>query len=390
MKLIQELKSKEKWEVKKLKEVGEFINGKAFKPSDWKKEGVPIVRIQNLNDSQKEYNYFQGECEEKYFLDNEDLLVSWSASLGVYRWNKGKALLNQHIFKVKPFEEIIDKNYLYYVLMTKINEMKTRVHGSTMKHITKGQFEKVEIPVPPISIQKKIVSILDKAERLKDERKIANEKSKKIIQSLFYEMFGDPILNDKNWEVSTLGQSCESFQNGIGKNKEFYGKGTKVANIGDLYESARFEPRKYSLLDVNSKEIELYKLKKGDLLFVRSSVKKEGVAYCSMYDSNEICLFSSFMIKTHPKKNLNPLWLSYFLREDKIRKILVDVSNTGTITNISQPILKQIRILIPPLELQNEFINKVNKIEKIFTLQKDSTEEINNLFESLMQEVFEE
>lgn len=103
------------WQWKKLGEVADYLNGRAFKPTEWEKEGIPIIRIQNLNKAISNYNYTQKEFEDKYKVVKGDLLFAWSASLGVYIWNKEKAWLNQHIFKVVP-KEICDKKFLFILL----------------------------------------------------------------------------------------------------------------------------------------------------------------------------------------------------------------------------------------------------------------------------------
>ncbi|MCD6155106.1 MAG: restriction endonuclease subunit S, partial [Candidatus Verstraetearchaeota archaeon] len=131
----------EDWDVKPLSEVAEYINGYAFSPKDWKDKGLPIIRIQNLNDPKAEFNYFDGEIDKKYIVENGDLLFSWSASIGVYIWNRGKAVLNQHIFKVIP-KRGIDKLYLYYAMFLAIEQLKNRIHGSTMKHFKKGELKR--------------------------------------------------------------------------------------------------------------------------------------------------------------------------------------------------------------------------------------------------------
>ncbi len=201
--------------------------------------------------------------------------------------------------------------------------------------------------------------------------------------------FGDPVTNPKGWEVKRLGEICTNFQNGIGKNSEHYGHGSKVANISDLYEWHRFIPEKYSLLDVTPKEIEKYSLMRGDMLFVRSSVKREGVAVCSVYDSDEICLFSSFMIRVRPRTDLiNPEFLSLMLRTPPMRNRLILGSNTSTITNISQPGLSKIEVVVPPIKTQN-LITKVTKnIEESVRCHLQALEQSENLFNSLLQRAF--
>ena len=146
------------WDKKKMDEIGQYLNGKAFKSQDWRTSGRPIIRIQNLTGSGEEYNYFQGEIEERYVVKPGDLLFSWSATLGTYIWQGPEAVLNQHIFKV---ESLIDKRFHRYLLDFKIQEMLSKTHGSGMVHITKKSFDAIEVSIPPLTEQQKIVAILE-------------------------------------------------------------------------------------------------------------------------------------------------------------------------------------------------------------------------------------
>ena len=84
----------------KLGDIATYINGYAFKPQDWSDEGIPIIRIQDLTGNSYQANRYNGEYASKYEVNDGDVLISWSASLGVYIWHGEKAVLNQHIFKV--------------------------------------------------------------------------------------------------------------------------------------------------------------------------------------------------------------------------------------------------------------------------------------------------
>ena len=137
-------------------DLAEYTNGKAFKPSDWERNGLPIIRIQNLNDENCQYNYTSITHEEKYRISHGDLLFAWAASLEVYIWQGNKAWLNQHIFKVDP-HPFIDKQYLYYIFQYLVSEFYTRSHGSGMVHITKKEFETTIALLPPLSEQRRIV-----------------------------------------------------------------------------------------------------------------------------------------------------------------------------------------------------------------------------------------
>ena len=128
------------WKKTTLGEIATYVNGRAFKPIEWSKTGTPIVRIQNLNNPNAEYNYYDGYIEEKYHIENGDLLFAWSASLGAYIWKGKSAFLNQHIFKVLP-KENVDKTFIYYLLDKVTSELYAKAHGSGMVHVTKGKFE---------------------------------------------------------------------------------------------------------------------------------------------------------------------------------------------------------------------------------------------------------
>lgn len=145
------------WEEKTLGEVAIYINGRAFKPTEWEDAGKPIIRIQNLNDPNAKYNYSSKEHESKYLIQKGDLLFAWAASLGTYIWDGQDAWLNQHIFKVIP-HDFIEKRFLNLALDAMIASLYTRSHGSGMVHITKAEFIKTPIFVPPLSEQRRIVS----------------------------------------------------------------------------------------------------------------------------------------------------------------------------------------------------------------------------------------
>jgi type I restriction enzyme S subunit len=99
-----------------ISEVANFINGFAFKPEDWGASGLPIIRIQNLTDPNKPYNLTERKVPPKYLVINGDILVSWSATIDVFEWSQGDALLNQHIFKVDFDHERVDKQYFKVAL----------------------------------------------------------------------------------------------------------------------------------------------------------------------------------------------------------------------------------------------------------------------------------
>lgn len=180
------------YELKTLGSAATYINGRAFKPSEWESTGLPIVRIQNLTDKNAKCHYSSAAYEEKYKIHNGDLLFAWSASLGAHIWNQNDAWLNQHIFKVIPNDNI-DKLYLYYYLQKVIAELYLKTHGSGMVHITKGPFMNTSIPVPSYTEQSRIVArieeLFSELDKAVDTLKTTKEQLEVYRQAVLKEIF---------------------------------------------------------------------------------------------------------------------------------------------------------------------------------------------------------
>ena len=149
-------------------DVADYINGRAFKPEEWESNGLPIIRIQNLNEPSAPFNYSNNLFEKKYQVQKGDLLFAWAASLGVYIWKGQDAWLNQHIFKVIPYS-FIEKEYLYHALSASINDFYQKSHGSGMVHITRKQFVNMPLLLPPIDEQKRIIKAIKAYYKVLDE-----------------------------------------------------------------------------------------------------------------------------------------------------------------------------------------------------------------------------
>lgn len=175
----------------KLGEICNFVNGRAFKPSEWEKQGLPIVRIQNLNNEKVEFNFYSKEIEDKYIIDNNQLLFSWSGtpgtSFGAFFWNRGKAVLNQHIFKVIPKIEV-NIEFLKYLLNGNLDIIISKSHGGVgLQHITKGELEKITVVIPEREKQEYIVKTLNKITEIIKNRKEQIKQFDELIKSQFVE-----------------------------------------------------------------------------------------------------------------------------------------------------------------------------------------------------------
>jgi Type I restriction modification DNA specificity domain len=198
-----------------LNEAAEFINGVAFKPGDWGDAGKPIIRIQNLTDPSKPFNRTIRTVPPKFHVQPGDLLVSWSASLGVFQWSLPEtALLNQHIFRVIPDSTRVDKRYLRHGLEVALLDMQRHLHGATMQHVNRGEFLSTKILLPTLSEQRRIAEILDRAEALRAKRRSAIAQLGALTQSVFLDMFGDPTSNMQGWERVPFGELLTNIDSG--------------------------------------------------------------------------------------------------------------------------------------------------------------------------------
>lgn len=132
---------------KKFSDVADFVDGKAFSQDEWASEGEPIIKIDELNSGvTRRTDRYDNEVLEKYRLEPGDVLFAWSASLGVYYWNKDYGILNQHIFNVVP-EQNLSRPFLYFALKESMPEFLSLAHGTTTKHINRSALDEVEVKV---------------------------------------------------------------------------------------------------------------------------------------------------------------------------------------------------------------------------------------------------
>ena len=154
------------WALVKLGQAVELINGRAFKPSDWTPTGLPIVRIQNLNNPLAPFNRYDGEVKDKFLIDTGDFLISWSGtpgtSFGAHVWNRGPAVLNQHIFKSVPIGNAFQPLFLKLAINARLFELIEQAHGGVgLQHITKPKLEAIVLTLPPFDEQNRIVTKVD-------------------------------------------------------------------------------------------------------------------------------------------------------------------------------------------------------------------------------------
>lgn len=340
----------------RLGDVATYVNGFSFKPADWSNKGIPIIRIQNLTGTSDVVNYYDKKYSTKYEINNGDVLISWSASLGVYEWKKGKALLNQHIFKVVFDKLVLDKRFFVFVIAEKLREMSSLVHGSTMKHITKKYFDRIEIQLPPLESQKKIATALDSANALIEKRKEQIEKLDLLIKSQFIEMFGDPVTNPKGWEKKQLSKLIVHANNGMARRGNDI-DGDIVLRLVELQDGFLdySKPNRILLSEFEKKR---YLLLKNDFLFARVNGNPDYVGRCAVFhDIGEDVYYNDHIIRVRfDDSQLQGCFVSTLLNSQYgKRQMRSKIKTSAGQYTISQDGIGAIEIICPPLSLQTQF-----------------------------------
>lgn len=378
---------RKEWEYKKLGEVATYINGYAFKPDQWKESGTPIVRIQNLNNENAPYNYYDGEVPDKVKIQNGDLLISWSASLGAYVWHGGNAFLNQHIFKVAFDKTDIDKFFLKYAVTSKLAAMAEQVHGATMKHIVKKDFDNTQIPYPPLSTQLAIVSELDKINELIRLKKEQLKDFDNLAQSLFYEMFGDPVENEMGWEVKTFGE-IGSVERGAGiSKKDFVKEGLPCIHYGQLHTILGPRTTKH-FTSIPHNLLPKYKIAHtGDLVMAITSEDVEGSCKSTVWLGDYDIIVGSDAAIFHHKQD--GTFLSYYTMTKAFFNEKAKYAKGFKVTHISAKEIEKIPVYLPPLSLQRLFAQRIEQIEREKSEVQKSIQDLETLLASRMQYWFE-
>jgi type I restriction enzyme S subunit len=176
------------WKPKTLTELANYINGFAFKPADWGKEGLPIIRIEQLKNPEAQADYFAGKLSSSRIIENGDLIFSWSASLFLRIWQHDRAALNQHLFKVIEVDGI-DRGFLKAFIEFHLPALAAASHGSTMQHITRKELGRFVAPFPESEDeQAKIAEIISAVDRAIEQTEALIAKQERIKTGLMQDL----------------------------------------------------------------------------------------------------------------------------------------------------------------------------------------------------------
>ena len=370
----------------RLGDVATYINGYTFKPTDWSNNGIPIIRIQDLTGNSYQLNRYSGNFDLKYEVNPGDVLISWSASLGIYVWEGERAVLNQHIFKV-VFDKIeVNKNFFIHQTKNILEKAASEAHGATMKHLTKPVFDALPFYLPAITEQERIARELNKVTDLINKRKQQLEKLDELVKARFVELFGDPL--DKYL-------ANEYFTNCV----EFNPKKSEIKDLQDVEVS--FVPMEcvgtdgtFSVKETG-KVSDYYKgytyFKDGDVLLAKiTPCFENGKVAIAENCKNGIGFGTTEFHVSRPISGVsNSQWIKHLLKNREVHQ-LATINMTGSAgqKRIQTPFFDRLKIYLPPIEIQNQFAAFVEQTDKSKLEVQKSLAKLELLKKSLMQKYF--
>lgn len=385
---------KVKWERKKLGEIATYINGFAFKPSDWVEKGRPIIRIQNLTDVKTKCNFSnRQDIPEKFHVADGDILISWSATLGVYEWLGGDAWLNQHIFKV-VFDKInIDKYYFKYIIENSLSEMSKHTNGATMKHIRKGDFDNIQIPVPPLSEQQDIVRYLDESFAKIDALKANAEKSLADAKALFQAELKKAMEPKEGWEEKKLGEVADI------KGGKRVPKGYKLQSEPTLHKYIRVadfnDCGSVDLSDIQYisddvfEQIKRYTISTEDVyISIAGTIGKSGIIPEELEGAN----LTENACKLVLDKNLDKRFVYYFTQSNLFKKQIDILTKKSAQPKLALTRLAIVELAYPSLSEQQSIVTHLDTLSAKVTQLQQNLEKIKTecdaLKQALLKQVF--
>ena len=393
--------------MKTLGTVAKYINGRAFKPDEWEEKGIPIIRIQNLNNTNGKYNYSSKTYEDKYLIQRGDLLFAWSASLGAHIWKGDSAWLNQHIFKVIP-NIGVDRDYLYYYLLKVVAELYQKAHGTGMVHITKKPFMATPIPVPEYKKQKQIVKQIEESLSQLDSAVETLKKTKQQLevyrQTVLKEAFSGNLTkkwrddNKEEWSIVNILSLVKHEKNalkagpfGSALKKSFYvSVGYKVygqeqviagdESIGD-----------YFINELKYKELYNCRVKPHDVLI--SLVGTVGKVLI-LSDNCKEGIINPRLIKVSLDENVYlPKFFKYYFESSYLKSLYKLKTHGATMDVLNMGMIKELPFPLCSIDEQKQIIKEIETryslCDNIEQTVNQSLQQAEVLRQSILKQAFE-
>ena len=372
--------SPEGWVCAKIGDVAELLNGYAFKSTDWRENGIPIIRIQNLNKPGAGFNCFDGELPPRFRVKRGDLLFAWSGtpgtSFGAHLWRGRDAWLNQHIFKVIFDEQLLDKEFLKAALNHNVEQYVAEAQGGGgLGHITKSRLLDSTFSLPPLLEQRRIVAAMrSKIAKIQKAENALNRVQQNLVayrDALLKQAFAKPFPR------ATVAQVISDMRHGTSAKTNMRDNGIPVLRMGNIVQG-RLVVADLRYLPRNHPEFPDLLLRPGDVLFNRTN-SAELVGKTAVYQGlPSPCSFASYLIRLRMSEVYEPEFLSLYLNSIYGRRWIASVASQQTgQANVSGAKLKALSIPLPSSKDQRRIVAKLHR--QLASITKRESTVLENL-----------
>lgn len=286
-------------------------------------------------------------------------------------------------------KEDIDNKFLFYSLLGKQSHFEKNATGSTFKAISSKVVSNTEIPIPPKSTQLAIVSELDKINELIRLKKEQLKDYDNLAQSIFYEMFGDPVENEKEWEVKKIGDLAIVKTGPFGSmlhKEDYITDGIPLVNPVHMKDFKIVPDKEFTISKEKACDLENYMLQNNDVVFAR----RGDIGRCAIVSKTEhgyLCGTGSLFVRF--TEDIESVFIMYIVRSESFSKHLVSKAKGATMLNINSNTIADLEILLPPLPLQHLFAQRIEQIEHQKSEVTKAITDLETLLASRMQYWFE-
>jgi type I restriction enzyme S subunit len=331
----------------------------------------------------------------EYLYEKPSLILGTGGLASIHYSNEKFAVSTDCLVASPKSEDTVYPKFVFHYLSGNIHLLKNGFKGAGLKHISKGYISDLKIPLPILETQKRIAQILDDAAALRIKTEQLLKEYDLLAQSIFLDMFGDPVTNPKGWDITSFSKVLSKIESGwspVCENmSRISEKEWAVLKLGAVsYQTYNPNENKRYESDV-PKTKQNCEVKKGDLLFTRKNSSHLVGATSFVYETSQKLLLPDTVFRLlYRREIVNPLFLYYLLNHPKFSKEiqLLATGSSGSMPNISKAKLLAKEIILPNSKLQNQFAEKISLIEKQKELVKHELKESEDLFNCLLQKAF--
>lgn len=376
---------------RKLTDICSIQYGCAFDASQFTtlpEEGMPLIRIRDVKDGCTN-TYYKGDYSDEYIIHKGDYLVGMDGEFNIEPWQSEDALLNQRVCKIESKSEDVLMRYIYRFLKKELKRIEDDTPFVTVKHLSAKRLNQVLISVPPLPEQEKIVSELDCLSGIIEKKRQQLKELDALAQSIFYEMFGNPVDNERGWEVKKLKNVFSVKIGPFGSllhHSDYVSGGIPLVNPIHMQNETICPDNNFTVSEEMIKELQNYRLFAGDVIFAR----RGDIGRCALVrerDNGFLCGTGSLFVR--PVQPVDSFFFVKMMRCESMIEHLTSFAKGATMLNINCKIIEDLDIILPPLPLQQTFASKIEAIEKQKALIKQSLGEVETLFNARMQEYFD-